>query len=360
MIAKKIEIPRQPFTIVLSVAGIMLLASAFVLGARIGWLSRENSRNTAMLNQVWPGLDEQALAKLKNEISSMEASLLAMAHLFDPSQKGLKKDYDPAIYFVDELGKTSQALKAKAASKQLEYNDLGFKEKLPDEKEVPYLLKQLSLLNEAVSRGIDCGVNFTSISPQPAEEVADISNTRMVKARMELKAPVASFLEFIVQLSQIEPLAYAESLNLKTEDSNLKGEIVIAQLLIDADWKYKDTPFTPLSPKIIFADEATAVNTLRGSDVFAVPKTTLTSPQAGDGAGSAEKPKQAPRFIYRGKAVLRDKEVAVVEDTLAQKTVFVASGEKINDFILRKFDNQEIILENADSSQKITIKREGR
>ena len=136
----------------------------------------------------------------------MEIRLLPLVYLFDPPQKDIKKDYDPAIYFVDELGKASQLLKTKAATKQVNYPDLGFKEKLPEEKEARYLLKQLYVLQEVVSRGIDCGINFIAVAPQPLEDSSELAGVKVAKTRLEVTAAASAFLEFIIQISEIVPL----------------------------------------------------------------------------------------------------------------------------------------------------------
>jgi hypothetical protein len=70
------------------------------------------------------------------------------------------------------------------------------------------------------------------------------------------------------------------------------------------------------------------------------------------------KPKKLSRFLYKGKAILRAKEVVAIEDVLNLETVFLGQGEKIDNFILREFSNEEAVLENIDNGQKIIIKRE--
>jgi len=359
MMIKNFNVARQSVFLVLLVSGAALAIPAAILSGRIALITKDTLRSQAALNQVMPGLNSQTLVALKQEKERLlETQLLPLVYLFDPPQKEIKKDYDPAIYFVDQMDNINQALKNKAAGKKLDYKGLGFKEKLPEEKEAGYLLKQLYTLQGVVNTGIDCGINFISITPQPPEDLSGLSGIKAAKARLELAAPVSSFLEFVIQISQIVPLVSIESLLLQSQGSDFKIEMTISQTMIEADWKDKGMPFSPLNLKDVFSGQEGSINILRGNNTFSVPKSQEALPAPV--AASAEQPKQAPRFLYRGKATLKSTEVAVVEDTLNQKTVFLAPQEKIGDFMLKELKVQEIILKNITNGQEIIIKREAK
>jgi len=359
MITKSFNPAKYSAFIALLTAGLFLSVPAVLLNGRIAQLTKDISRSQAALNQVLPGLNNETLDQFKQEINKiLETQLLPLVYLFDPPQKDIKKDYDPAIYFVDELGKTNQLLKAKAATKQVNYTDLGFKEKLPEEKEARYLLRQLYTLQAVVSKGIDCGINFIAIAPQPLEDLGDLAGIKVAKARLELTAPASAFLEFIIQISQIVPLVCVESLLLKSQDSVFKIEMTLAQTLIEADWKEKGIPFNPLNEKDIFLGQEKFINVLRGDNPLSAPKPQGSAQPAAQ--ANIEQPKQPLRFLYKGKATLQSKEVAIVEDTLNKKTVFLAPGEKIGDFLLKELKGQEIVLKNITDDREITIKREAK
>jgi hypothetical protein len=357
MMIKRFSLTKHSHLLVLLVIGLCLLIPAVLLSGRIARLTKDNLKSQAALNQVLPGLDKQTLGQFQQEVNQLlEAKLLPLTYLFDPPEKGIKKDYDPTIYFVDELDKISRSLKTKAAGKQVNYTDLGFKEKLPDEKEARYLLKQLYALAEVVSRGIDCGVDFIAITPQAVEDLGGLAGIKVARTSLELTAPTPALLEFIIQISQITPLISIESLLLKSQDSVFKLEITLNQTLIEADWKDKGIPFHPLNIKEAFLEQGTFINTLRASNPFSVPSLEETAElpiQVGSG-----QPKRLPRFLYQGKAMLKSKEVAVIEDTLNQKTVFLAPQERIGDFILIELTGAQIILKNINNNQEIIIKRE--
>jgi len=345
-------------SLVFIVIGLFLLIPAFVLSSCIAKRTQDNLRNLATLNQVSPGFNVQTLGQLKQEIKQLEEHLLALVYLFDPPDKEISKDYDLPIYFVDELSKTSQFLKLKAINKGISYPDLGFKETLPDELEARYLLRQLYALKEVVSRGMDCGVKFISITPQPIEDLGILAGIKVAKTRIEFISAAPAFIEFIIQVSEIVPLDSIESVLLsRSEDSTFKVDMTLSYTVIDTDWKAQEIQFTPLNIRDVFMSQEKFINMLRGDNPLSVAVPAETKEELPAQAGV--QPKQLARFLYRGKAVLKTKEVAVIEDTLNQEIVFLALQEKIGDFILKELQDFQIILKNINNDQETIIKREG-
>lgn len=352
------QLTKRPILLAAAIFGLFLFILAVFLSSRVSRLSKDNLKDLTTLNEVSPGFNNQTLEQLKQEINKLEVRLLALAYLFDPVDKSIKKDYDPAIYFVDELSKIGQLLKLKATNKQINYTDLGFKEKLPEEKEAQYLLRQLYALRDVVSRGMDCGINFISITPLPVEDLNASAGMKVAKVRVELSAPASSLIEFIIQLGEVVPLVSLESILLKSQDSSLNLEMTFSHIIVEADWKDKGTPFNPLNIKDVFLEREKFINIVRGNNPFSVPKLqeSVESPLQASG----EQPKHLPRFLYRGKAILKSKEVAVIEDTLNKETVFLAPQEKIGDFILTDLRDLQIILKNITNDEELIIKREER
>jgi len=342
----------------LAVIGLFLLILALVLSSCIAKLTKDNLKNLTTLNQVSPGFNNKTLGQIKQEISQLEERLLALAYLFDPPDKEISKDYDLPIYFVDELSKASQFLKLKAINKGISYPDLGFKETLPDEKEARYLLRQVYILKEVVSRGMDCGVNFISITPLPIEDLAFFTDIKLAKTRIEFTAQAPALIEFIIQVSEIVPLDSMESVLLsRSEDSHFTVDMTLSYTVIDTDWKDKEIPFAPLNIRDVFLGQEKFINMLRGNDLLSVVVPPETKEELPVQAGVQRK--QLARFLYRGKAVLKGKEVAVIDDTLNQETVFLSLQEKIGDFILKDLQDLQVILENINKDQEIIVKREG-
>ena len=353
--AKKIFRLSKQYILLVSVILFLLLLTWF-LRNRIARLAEENRINLAALKQVMPGFDARTLEKFEQDKSRLEAELLAFAYIYDPPDKEIKNDYDLPIYFVEELGKVKQSLKAKADDKKISYPDLGFKETLPDEKEARYLLKQLYVIKEALNPGMDAGVNFTSVIPQPAEDLGISAGIKLAKIRTEFTASGSALISFLIRLSEIVPLDSVEHILIKAQDSTLKTDMTLSYFVIEADWKDKTMTFIPLNIKEIFSQDEKAISSLRANNPFAMYG--AQEPKGLPSQASAEQSKESPRFLYQGKAVLKSKEVAVIEDTLNQETIFLAEGERTGDFTLKELKELQIILKNINSGQETIVKRQ--
>lgn len=352
---KKIFRLSKQSTLLISVI-LFLLLLAWFLRSRIVKLREDNLKNLAALNQVSPSFSSQTLKKLEQDKSQLEAELLSLAYLFDPPEKQIKKDYDIPIYFIEELSKVKRSLKTKASDKKISYPDLGFKETLPDEKEARYLLKQLYIIRDVVNRGMDDGVNFSSVRPEPLENLSISSGMKLAKTRIEFTVAAPALIDFLIQVSEIVPLDSVESILVKLQDSTFKTDVTLSYIVIEADWKDKTIIFTPLKVKEIFSEEDKIINSLRANNPFSVVK--AQEPTGLPSKTSAEQLKQSPRFLYQGKAILKSKEVAVIEDTLNQETIFLAPEERTGDFILKELKELQIILKNTNTGQEIIVKRQ--
>jgi hypothetical protein len=323
------------------------------LNRYISKLKKDNLKNLTILSHTFPGFNNQTLSQLEKELKDLKERLLIFASLFDPSEKWIKKDYDPSIYFVEELNKINRSLKLKAVN----YPGIGFKEKIPNEKEAVFLLRQLYQLNEVINKGIDCNINFNSINPQPPEDWAVFDGMKIAKSEIKFNASAPAVIEFIIQISEIIPLVSIESFTLEVKDSSLNVGMTLSQIIIDADWKEEKIPISPLEIKSILGEKEDLINILRANNSFLVSR--LKEPGESISPVNVEPPKQLPRFLYRGKAILNSKEVAVIEDTLNQETLFLSPEERIDDFILKDLKDEEIIMEDIKNEKEIIITREG-
>lgn len=350
---------KHYFLICLGVC-VFLLLLGFILRAKASALKKDNLANIAMLREVLPEFDSNSVTRLKEEVGQIKTHLAGLIYLFDPKYKWLKKDYDISIYFVEELGKTKQLLKAKSEEKQVNNPELGFKEKLPSTAEAVYLLSQLYSFKEIVGLGMDYGINFKSLNPYVAEAQAPMPGVKMLKSRIELSCPSKALIDFIIQLNEIIPKVCFESLSLKSVDSSFDMDLVMGQIVTEGDLSAKpDTPASVGVEEIQKNQQDDFIRLLRNNNPFFIAsKEGVALPIQISGKEDAGQLKPAPRFIYRGKAILRKKEVAAIEDTLRQETVFLGRDERIGDFTLSYFSDSEIILKNISNNEEIIIKRE--
>lgn len=351
---------RNPWKKWLLVGFCLVILSLF-LKARVGFLKRENQKNLTLLDKSLPGFSNQSPRQLKQEINGLNAELISLSALFYPKERWLKENYDLSILFVEDLNNVNQALKNKAREKQLDFADLDFPDKLPPESEAIYLLTQLYGLKEVVNLGMDLGINFKSIKPEGIEKIEGLTKLELVRNYLELVCPKETLIEFIIQLNDIIPKVHPDSLLIKSEDASFKIDLSFSNVVLDLDWKalaLKELPIVKLDePFLKMAQNLTPI--LRNKNPFFVtrPKDKSQLPSEGKIYATREEGKPVPRFFYRGKAILKTKEVVVIEDTLNKETVFLGLGEKYGNLKLNYFSDEDVILENINDGNKIFIKR---
>lgn len=361
---------------------VVLLALNWFLNSRIDAAKKELNKNFHTLNEAMPNFNDNSLNQLKQELNDLKVSLIGLSSLFDPKDKWLKKDYDFSIYFIEELGNANQSLKTKAAGKQLNFTDLGFKEKLPDAQEAIYLLSQLYGLKETVSLGMDFGVNFKSIIPLSLEESREetkdktkapakeaikqeqIDGIKIVRSNLDMDCPGNTLIEFILQLNEIVPKVCFESLLLKSIDSrfamSLAMENVVVEINLEAVQGASASGAAKIKePSIAIKEERDFARTLRGASPFFIPveKKAPLAPQKQETAPVDQAALALARFAYRGRAVLRSKDVVVIEDTLNQETLFLGRDERIGDFTVQDFSDDQVILKDKDDDKELVVRR---
>jgi len=338
---------------ILGAVVICLLILSGLLSLRVGFLERENQKNLSLLNQSLPGFNNQSPARLKREINNLKAEIISLSTVFFPREKWIKENYDLSILFVEELNNTNQFLKKKAEERQLDFWDLDFPEKLPSESRAAYLLSQLYTIKEVVSLGMELGISFRSIKPEAIEEIEGVAGLLLARNYLELVCPKETLIEFIIQLNDIIPTVCLDSFLIKRlPDKTFRISLSFSNVVLDLAWEDKDIEGLP----VVRLDESfsrvsgTLIPILRSKNPFFVtgPKDESLILLEAQSHGPQEPLKPAPRFFYRGDAILKTREVAVIEDTLNQETVFLGRQEKYGDFRLEDFSSEEAILEDID------------
>jgi hypothetical protein len=343
-----------------------LIIALLIIGGLLNiWtknIKKNNLKNLTALNQLLPGFNEQSLGRLLKETKNLKTQIVNLSDIFDPKERWFKKDYDLSIYFVEELGAVNQSLKTKALDKQVDFIDLGFKEKLPSEEEAGYLLSQLYGLKEIVSSGIDYSIGFKSLSPLGIEGIEDIPEIKLAKSRIELSCPAQGLTEFIIELNDIIPKPLTAAFSLKSQDSFFQMSLNLEHIIVDLNWKDRQeyVASEEIKKELLWQkQDQNFIRLLRTDSPFLVAAKEISLPGQIQGL-KIDKSKQLPMslFLYKGKAVLRSKDVVLIEDTLNQETLFLGKGEKINNFILKEFSNEKVVLKNIDTGQELIIKRE--
>lgn len=368
---KKINLNNR--TLILVGIGSFLLLLLGLLNSYAARVSRNNQKNIAILNQVSPNFNKQTLKKLQEEAKDLRRQLRSLADVIDPKERWVKKDYDLSVSFVEELNKVNQFLKSKIKNKQVEYSDLGFKEKLPGEKEAIYLLNQLYGLKETVNLGVDYNITFNSINPlsmSDVEELKDKGAIKQLKSRIEFTSSAEGLMEFLIGLTDVIPAVCIDNISSNFLDPSLfKTELTLSHFVIEPElWesltaiiKKEDIKkFSSLFSKDAIIEQQNYERTLRRKNPFLAVIPNQIDSGGRFIQGSEAPPKPLKRFFYRGKATLKGKEVVVIEDGLNKETVFAGIGEKIASFSVKNFTEEYVVFENINDHKETTIAREAK
>ncbi|MCX5697576.1 MAG: hypothetical protein NTU54_06400 [Candidatus Omnitrophica bacterium] len=365
----KVKDVRQTLIMGLGTLNIVLLVAAIFLAVQIGLMKNNIIRNDEVLKQTYPGFNPRIIPQLRGEIDYVKAELSEACDLFDPQDNSLRKDYDLSIYFVEELSKANRALKQKASDKQLNFSELNFKEKVPSDREASSMINQLHGLEKAVDLGLDYGVNFKSVEPGVTENLDAIPGIRQQKSQMKIMCPGSSIMDFITGVNQAAPYLSFDSFIFSLKGSYFEADLNVGHTICDR--KALDIAQPAEQPKNKTSSPSQAMKELNAKQEDLARILKINNPFMHEGEQKNESKEQPQpsaqqkkektdeeRFFYHGKAILRSKEVAVIEDTENQETIFVARGDNVGNFTLKDFSEDQAVLgASSPGAKDVVIKR---
>jgi hypothetical protein len=334
---------------------IILVAAAILLVVQIGLMKSAVLRNDQVLKQVYPGFNPQLVPQTRRDINYVKDQLAEACDLFDPPEESLRKDYDLSIYFVEELSKANRALKQKAQDKQLQFSELNFKEKVPSDREAYAMINQLLGLERVVDLGLDYGVNFKSVEPGVTENLDVLPGIRQQRSQLKIICPGSAVMDFITGINAVVPHISFDALVFVLKGSYFEADVNINHTICDRKVLDIIRPGDGLKEKTASPSKAMQEFISLEEDLSRILKINNPFTREGEkrqeaeassqpAAEGEEEKKGQERFFYRGKAILRSKEVAVIEDAQNQETFFVSREEKVGDFILKDFSDEEAVL----------------
>jgi len=358
--------------IISGLLSLCLLFSGFFLKFQVNALKKSNQKDTAILNQAFPGFNAKITKRLKEEVGVAKEQIRDMLRYFGAQDQGGQKDYDLSIYFAEELSKAKQFLKGKADTKQLKYPELDYKGKLPTETEAVYFLNQLYGLKEALSLGLDIGINFKSILPEMAKDFDKVAEIRLLRTKIEFSCLPQALIEFIIGLHKAVPHVFIESIALSYSDSTFEVNLVLTHLTIDPSILKTIEPLkftlaqkpldSPLLQRISLR-QTDCFRILRSNNPFFVAVVAPSQDkllQVDLKAGTTDMSlqlKPAARYLYKGRGILRLKEVAIIEDTLTKEVIFLGKNERMNELVLKALSDDEVAFKNLDDGGELILKR---
>lgn len=369
---KNKQTSKNLLLIILGFLGLCFLFFGFFLKFQVSAVKKSNQKDKAILNQAFPGFNLKITKRLKGEVGVAKEQIRDMLCYFGAQGQEGQKDYDLSIYFAEELSKAKQFLKGKADTKQLKYPELDYKGKLPTEIEAVYFLNQLYGLKEVLSLGLDSGINFKSILPEMVKDFDKVAIIRLLRTKIEFSCLPQALIEFIIGLHKITPHIFIESIALSSTDSAFEVNLVLTHVTIDPSILKAIEPLKltsaqkPLdSPLLqsISLRQTDYFRILRGNNPFFVAAAAPSKGkllQADPKAGTTDiSPQLKPtvRYLYKGRGILRLKEVAIIEDTLTKEIIFLGKNERVDKLVLKSLSDDEVTFKNLDDGGEIILKR---
>lgn len=345
--------------------GVFVLGvSAWVLHGRVTAMSTESTSNRELIKQTAPDLSKRTIPELEEGIIDVKSQIYATATLFNPQSKWLRDGYDVSILFVEELNNANQQLKDAAADMQVQFPGIVFAEKLPAEGAAVQLLTQLYGIREVAELAISLGADILDITPEPAADDDGFTHGAVLPASMEFSFPHETVVEFLIRITGVVPKIAVTTLAVKTEDEAVLITLDMSTIFTQFDLTDEEKNRYSVAgvPEESYPQGIQrAVSLMRGNSPFVIPERRKEEIMLAEEASAEPEPEpEIPRqrFYFRGKATLQSQEVAVVEDTMRQETVFLARGERYDTYLMKDFSDDGIILEGIDDKAITVINRE--
>jgi hypothetical protein len=358
MIAASAATARAPAWKPLLAVVLCLCLSAFVLRAREEAYARRAAASAAQLDDALGAFSEKKVVDLRAAVSSSAVRLAALGALFDPRAKWTRSNYDMSILFAEELNRSSTELKALADSRQTDFSGFSFTDKLPSESDAALLLGQLYAMRSVAELAVASGADVSLAKPLPPTKESALPDTREVPAEMELAFPHATVMDFLIRMNGIVPKLCSQALKVRVEPESVYVSLKYSTLSVSlSDIQGIDGKITvaQVPDESYPAGIDTAVSLLRSKSPFLIPVKQTGVEE--DVTQPPEEEKPAQRFFYKGRALLRTKQVAVIEDAMRKETLFLSVGDRFDNFRLKNFSETEVILEGSDNFLTV-IKRE--
>lgn len=327
-----------------SLALLLLLGFSFKAGS----LKKENVK---LMKKIGEPVSEKNLEKLKLETESMERKILFFLNLYSKKKEEIP-EVNKRLYFAQKASELQKRLKRRAELNLVKAPLFEFSSELPAEKEVDIFLKDLEILEEVVNLGIKENLDFEKINLLKTEDVGEVPLLKKIGVEISLggkKSNVFSFLD-----SCLENLLFLDIEELILSEEAEKILVYLKPVSLILSSKFAQEVNKELKP-FNFSSFLRVKKSVRTK--FLNNKIWGESPEFKKSLKKEATGQRQERFYYRGLAVLKGKEVVVIEDASSGDFLFLALGQKIGEYKLKDFTPEEITLESLKNKKELIIKR---
>jgi hypothetical protein len=299
-------------------------------------------------------LDVQAIAKLEGTNLAKQKELLNMQSLFDYKNAEFQSaTSDIGIYFFEILYATMKTLERKATAKKMIMPPVNFAIDAPKEEDIPYLLKQIEMIDDAVNIIIKTGdCELEAIKPAAVDKAKAILDYSKLSIHITMKSGSDAFVAILSELNDRIPLYLIEELSIKSlEQNKLKVSFILSRILIAVS----SEGMVDLGNKNALSLEKNYPLSLefksfsKRNPFFRYKQIVVDTP----GVTSAEEKISSPQFTYKGSIYLKGRLVGIIEDNWQKKVCFAGPGDICSEYKVISVQEKKAVL--SKNSQEIIL-----
>lgn len=320
-----------------------------------------NKRSMVVLNSNL-GQQEESVNKFKDElkidpstsaITNLEQMNIAndkelkkLKSVFDSQDQEVPLDVsDKGIYFFESVYATTKLLERKAATQKMIIPPINFAVDVPKDEDIPYLLKQLEMIEDVVSIIIEAGqCDIESITPRLLDKEERMLSFNKQSIQITMGIYPNSLVKVFSDINSHIPLYLIEELSVKSSEENrLRVSFIISRVytglsLADiAEFKNKDI----LDLNVIYPLNLEFESFAKRDPFFkyreAVKETSVVERPAIVG-------RTGPQFTYKGNIYINDKLVGIIEDNWKKSVCFSGAGDVCSGYEVLNVEEKKIVL----------------
>ena len=313
--------------------------------------------------ELSPG--SEAIAELKKESVQSEKELKKAKSVFDSKVTELPADVsDKGIYFFESLYATNKLLERKATAKRMVAPPVNFSVDIPEETDIPYLLKQIEMIEQVMSIVIDGGnCEIESIAPIPLDMENKVLDFIKISMQATMYIEANALVRALSEISSHIPLYIVEELSVKSVETNkLKVNFTVSRILTDASLD-EIAEFTGRDIKnlnVIFPLDSD-VKSFSTRNPFFRYKKFVKEERVPAAAQVVAIPapvavvKRGPQFTYKGIIDMNGNIVGIIKDNWKDDTCFSQSGDTCSGYKVISIEDKEVKL-SKDEEEIILMK----
>ncbi|MDD5617585.1 MAG: hypothetical protein PHG69_00685 [Candidatus Omnitrophica bacterium] len=310
-----------------------------------------------------------AIVRLKDSSASSEKELNKVLGVFDSKKTILPKDIsDKGLYFFQSLHNTMKLLEREATSKKMVLPPVDFSTDVPRETDIPYLLKQLEMIDDIAGIIINVGkCEIATIKPLAIDKTKKFFDFEKLSLQVVLTIDSNALLGVLMEINKHAPVYFMEEFSIvAVEPPRLKVNFVASRILTGvsledvAEFRNKEIfDLNNIYPLDVSIKSFSKRNPFFRSRDLAAGEAASLAASSGQSVTKGGKP--VPQFTYKGSINTGDKIVGIIEDNWQSKVCFAQAGDLCSGYKVTKIedakavlskDNQEIILSKGANNEK--------